>query len=62
MAAAENDLLPDLESVRQELERVDEELLKGFRHRLELSREVAGAKIAAAFPFRDQLREEQLGC
>ncbi len=60
MAATEHDLLPDLEAVRQELEHVDQELLRGFRRRVELSREVAGAKIAAAFPFRDQLREEQL--
>lgn len=60
MAAAEHDVLPDLEAVRQELENVDQELLKGFRRRVELSREVAGAKIASAFPFRDQLREEQL--
>ena len=60
MAAAEHDLSPDLEAVRQELEQVDRDLLSGFRRRVELSREVAGAKIAAAFPFRDQLREEQL--
>ena len=60
MASAEHDLSPDLEAVRRELERIDEDLLKGFRRRVELSREVAAAKIAAAFPFRDQLREEQL--
>ena len=58
--AAKHDLPPDLEAVRQELEQVDRDLLSGFRRRVELSREVAGAKIAAAFPFRDQLREEQL--
>ncbi len=60
MAAAEHDLPPDLEAIRQELEHVDEDLLKGFRRRVELSREVAGIKISSAFPFRDQLREEQL--
>ncbi len=60
MAAAEHDLPPDLEAIRRELEHVDEDLLKGFRRRVELSREVAGIKISSAFPFRDQLREEQL--
>ena len=60
MASDEHDLSPDLEAVRRELERIDEDLLNGFRRRVELSREVAAAKIAAAFPFRDQLREEQL--
>lgn len=60
MAAAEHDLPPDLEAIRQELEHIDEDLLKGFRRRVELSREVAGIKISSAFPFRDQLREEQL--
>ncbi len=58
--AAEHDLQPDLEAIRRELEQIDRDLLSGFRRRVELSREVAGAKIAAAFPFRDQLREEQL--
>jgi len=58
--AAEHDLPPDPESIRQELEQVDSELLSGFRRGAELSRLVAKAKIQAAFPFRDQLREEQL--
>lgn len=58
--AAEHDLPPDLEAIRRELEEIDHELLTGFRRRVELSRLVAKAKVAAAFPFRDQLREEQL--
>lgn len=58
--AAEHDLPPDLEAIRRELEEIDHELLTSFRRRVELSRLVAKAKVAAAFPFRDQLREEQL--
>ncbi len=54
------DLPPDLERIREELERVDRKLLKGFCRRVELSRQVAQAKVANASPFRDQQREEQM--
>jgi chorismate mutase / prephenate dehydratase len=50
----------DLPTLREAIEAVDHELLHLLRRRMDLAEEVAGAKLAAASPFRDQLREDQI--
>nr|ASV46918.1 chorismate mutase [uncultured bacterium] len=50
----------DLNSLREEISRVDRELLLSLRRRMELSEGVARAKLAQAIPFRDPPREEQV--
>lgn len=52
------DKSPDLESIRQEIERVDRELLLRLKERMSLVEQVARAKLDRAVPFRDQSREE----
>ena len=50
----------DLPALREAIEAVDHELLHLLRRRMDLVEEVAGAKLEAASPFRDQLREDQI--
>lgn len=52
--------LPDLQALRDAIEEVDREILALLRRRMKLVEEVAAAKLAAAFPFRDALREEHV--
>ncbi len=51
---------PDLQTLRESIESIDRELMKQIKRRMELVEQVATAKLRAAFPFRDQLREEQV--
>ncbi len=51
---------PDLQGLRQALEAIDRRLLTLLRDRMGRVEEVARSKIAAAFPFRDQRREDQV--
>lgn len=48
----------ELQSLRDEIEALDRELLQLIRRRMERVEKVATWKIKAAFPFRDQQREE----
>jgi prephenate dehydratase/chorismate mutase len=50
----------DLQALRQALEEVDREILRKLKNRMELVERVARVKLAAAIPFRDRLREEQV--
>ena len=49
---------PDLQHLREEIEEIDRRLLKHLKRRMELVDRVAQSKLAAAYPFRDQQREE----
>ena len=51
---------PDLQHLREAIEEIDRDLLASLKRRMELVDEVATSKIKAAFPFRDQQREEQV--
>src|SRR5258708_19842610 len=51
---------PDLQALRQAIEEVDREILRKLKSRMELVERVARVKLAAAIPFRDRLREEQV--
>ncbi len=51
---------PDLQGLREALEDIDRRLLTLLRDRMARVEEVARSKIAAAFPFRDQRREDQV--
>jgi chorismate mutase / prephenate dehydratase len=48
----------DLQSLREAIEEVDREILAQLRRRMDLVEEVVGAKLDAASPFRDPIREE----
>jgi chorismate mutase/prephenate dehydratase len=50
----------DLQALREEMERIDRDLLATFRRRMEISEAIAVYKIDNAFPFRDKQREEEL--
>ncbi|MEW6744097.1 MAG: bifunctional chorismate mutase/prephenate dehydratase [Planctomycetota bacterium] len=50
----------DLQSLRDELEELDRQILSKLRDRMTLVEQVARAKLARAFPFRDHPREEQV--
>lgn len=50
----------DLQALREAIERVDRQLMTLFKERMGLAEAVASVKIEAAYPFRDQLREEQV--
>jgi chorismate mutase/prephenate dehydratase len=52
--------LPDLQALRERIEGIDREILAALRRRMALAEEVAGSKLRAAFPFRDEPREEQV--
>ena len=47
----------DLARLREQIENIDRELLENFKERMQLSEDIAAAKIQAAAPFRDKLRE-----
>lgn len=49
---------PDLQYLREEIEEIDRRLLKHLKRRMELVDRVAQSKLQAAYPFRDQQREE----
>jgi len=49
---------PDLQHLREEIEEIDRRLLKHLKRRMELVDRVAQSKLVAAYPFRDQQREE----
>jgi len=52
--------MKELQSIRQELDAVDRELVKLFEQRMILSREVAQYKLANGLPVLDRGREEQV--
>ncbi len=52
--------VPDLQALRESIESIDRDLLSQLKRRMELVEEVATTKLKAAFPFRDQQREEQV--
>jgi chorismate mutase/prephenate dehydratase len=51
---------PDLQALREAIEEVDREILRKLKGRMALVEGVARAKLAAAIPFRDRPREEQV--
>ena len=51
---------PDLTALRDAIEALDKQLLGLLAERMRLSDQVANAKLAAASPFRDPLREDQV--
>jgi chorismate mutase/prephenate dehydratase len=51
---------PDLQDLRESIEEIDHEILDHLRRRMDLVEEVAAAKLRAASPFRDPLREDQV--
>ena len=48
----------ELQTLREDIETIDRELLQLLRRRMERVEEVATVKIKAAYPFRDHQREE----
>jgi chorismate mutase/prephenate dehydratase len=51
---------PDLQRIREAIEGVDREVLALLRRRMDLVESIVQAKLDAAVPFRDRLREEQV--
>ena len=51
---------PDLSSLRQAIEALDRKLLALLAERMGLVETIANAKLAAASPFRDAVREDQV--
>jgi chorismate mutase/prephenate dehydratase len=51
---------PDLQALREAIEGIDREILALLRRRMTHAEQVAATKIRAAFPFRDEAREEQV--
>lgn len=50
--------LPDLETLRISIERIDTEILDALRRRMDLADDIARTKLAAAAPLRDPRRED----
>ncbi|MBN1204528.1 MAG: chorismate mutase [Myxococcaceae bacterium] len=50
--------LPDLETLRVAIERIDAEILDALRRRMDLADDIARTKLAAASPLRDPRRED----
>lgn len=48
----------DLQALREAIEAIDREILSRLRERMSLAEEVAGFKLKAAYPFRDEPRED----
>ena len=48
----------DLQALREELEGIDRELMACLKRRMAVVERVANTKVRAAFPFRDQQRED----
>jgi chorismate mutase/prephenate dehydratase len=51
---------PDLQALREAIEAIDREILAQLRQRMSLVEEVAASKLRAAYPFRDEPREDQV--
>ena len=51
---------PDLQALREAIEGIDREILALLRRRMTFAERVAATKVRAAFPFRDEAREEQV--
>src|SRR2546423_3993428 len=51
---------PDLGALREAIEALDRQLLALLAERMRLAESAAGAKLAAASPFRDPPREDQV--
>ena len=49
-----------MQALREAIEAIDRELLAQLKRRMELVEQIAQAKLEAAFPFRDQQREDQV--
>ena len=52
--------MKELQSIRQELDQLDSELVRLFERRMVLSREVAAYKMAHDLPVLDDSREKQV--
>jgi chorismate mutase/prephenate dehydratase len=52
--------LKDLQALRETIEEIDREILAQLRRRMDLVEEVAASKLRAAYPFRDEPREEAI--
>lgn len=50
----------DLQSIRETIEEIDREILAQIRRRMSLVEDVAAVKLQAAYPFRDEPREDQV--
>jgi chorismate mutase/prephenate dehydratase len=50
----------DLPALREVIEAIDREILAQLRRRMDLVEEVAASKLRAAYPFRDEPREDQV--
>ena len=50
--------LPDLDTLRTQIERIDDEILDALRRRMDLADNIALTKLAAASPLRDPRRED----
>ena len=50
----------DLQALREAIEGLDREIISRLRERMELAEEVAAVKLQAAYPFRDEPREDQV--
>ncbi len=49
-----------MQNLRESIESIDRELLSILKNRMELVEKIAQVKLEAAFPFRDQQREDQV--
>ena len=49
-----------MQALREAIEAIDRDLLAQLKRRMELVEDIAKAKLEAAFPFRDQQREDQV--
>ncbi len=49
-----------MQALRESIETIDRELLAQLKRRMGLVEQIAQAKLEAAFPFRDQQREDQV--
>jgi len=49
---------PDLQALRESIEAIDREILARLRERMTLAERVAAVKLQAAYPFRDEPRED----
>ncbi|GMU03224.1 prephenate dehydratase [Corallococcus caeni] len=52
--------IPNLETLRAQIERIDEDILDALQRRMALADDVARAKLVTAWPFRDPQREDLL--
>jgi chorismate mutase/prephenate dehydratase len=51
---------PDLQALRESIETIDHEIVERLRRRMRLAEDVAATKLRAAYPFRDEPREDQV--